>query len=517
MLSTRRKYEQNSRWSRPASKRYAPVPADSSRPEQGGSRTRMPATSTAGLHPLTNYIENQRLHNYEQGVKNAFDAIVPALKSISAIQHEVNFERKAQSMARDQLGFELPGNILADAWVDRLDMRKLFAWCVFETYQRFSNEFFATDNLINDKDFANFLIDCGFHTLDISPCADGRLAHVISYVLRLPYREVRRKSYAGAMFDIEDSLAKWTETEFTRFREGRPNTADEATRYLKTVVYHFSSGDPSHEGCAAHGSDTALAAQAGLDRLRAFQEAVQNTYCCGASIDLLLIGLDTDTDAIRVHVSDEDGGIELDSYIDVTDIYTETLSMNAQQATSVIEERVRAVGTLASQGMIKLVCKLSTNNISQMDYVNQFFNRKYADIGHAERFIGAGIGFEEIQLRNLTYFAYMNTVEEATADLDVGIKIFTGLNVSHGLPVPVVIRFDYHGHVPGARDRAIANCERVAGALHSRYTQLAQKGLLHTLLAIRDCAAGEQIEVLETSVFPRSSSQNSLQKERGAH
>jgi len=456
------------------------------------------------LHPLTNQAENQRLYAYEQSVKSAFDAIVPTLKRISAIQHEENFERKAQAIAREQLGFDLPEKTLADAWVDQLDMRKLFAWSVFETSQRFSNEFFGGNQLIDEQGFQSFLIDCGFHTLDVSPCADGRLAHVISYVLRLPYREVRRKSYAGAMFDIEDSLAKWTETEFLRFREGRPNTADEPTRYLKTVVYHFSSGDPDHEGCAAHGSDTERAAQAGVNRLRAFQEAVQNSFCCGASIDLLLIGLDTDTDAIRAHVSDEEGQIDLGTYVDAGEVYAETFSMNAQQAASIIEKRVRAVSMGASEGMIRLVCRLVTNNISQLDYVKQFFNRKYPDIGHAERFIGAGIGFEEIQLRNLTYFAYMHTVEESTADLDVGVKIFTGLNVSHGLPIPIVIRFDYHGYVPGARDRAIANCNRVADALRTRYSELAQTGLLHTLLAIRDCAAGEQIEVLESSVYPQN-------------
>jgi carboxysome shell carbonic anhydrase len=460
----------------------------------------MPAAPMAGLHPLTNQTENQRLYNYEQSVKSSFDAIVPVLKRISAIQHEEDFETRAQAIARDQLGFDLPEEILANAWVDQLDMRKLFAWCVFETYQRFSDEFFTADHLINDRDFQAFLMDCGFHTLDVSPCADGRLAHVISYVLRLPYREVRRKSYAGAMFDIEDSLAKWTETEFLRFREGRPNTADEPTRYLKTVVYHFSSGNPDHEGCAAHGSDTGRAAQAGVDRLRAFQEAVQNSFCCGASIDLLLIGLDTDTDAIRVHVSDEDGAIDLDSYVDANEVYAETFNMNAQQAASMVEQRARAVSNGATAGMIKLVCRLIGNNISQIDYVRQYFKGQYPDIGHAERFIGAGIGFEEIQLRNLTYFAYMNTVEESTADLDVGVKIFTGLNVSHGLPIPIVIRFDYHGHVPGARDRAVENCKRVAGALRSRYSALAKSGLLHTLLAIRDCAAGDRIEVLESSV-----------------
>lgn len=499
MLSTRRKHARNSRWSQQAAS-----PVNTMRPEKSVARTRMPAASMSGLHPLTNQIENQHLYDYEQHVKSAFDAIVPALKRISAIQHEVDFERKAQMIAHDELGFELPEETLADAWVDQLDMRKLFAWAVFETYQRFSDDFFSGIQLIDEMDFQSYLIDCGFHTLDISPCADGRLAHVISYVLRLPFSEVRRKSFAGAMFDVEDSLAKWTETEFLRFREGRPNSSDEPTRYLKTAVYHFSSGDPEHEGCAAHGSDTGRAAQKGLERLQAFQQAVQNTYCCGASIDLLLIGLDTDTDAVRIHVSNADGVIDLDTYADTAELYEETVTMSAQDAEHVIEQRVRAVSEGATQGMIRLVCRLITSNISQVDYVKQYFNRAYPDIGHAERFIGAGIGFEEIQLRNLTYFAYMNTVEESAADLDVGVKIFTGLNVSHGLPVPVVIRFDYHGHVPGARDRAISNCRRVADAMRQRYAELAQNGLLHTLLAIRDCAASEQIEVLESSVYPQN-------------
>ena len=184
--------------------------------------------------------------------------------------------------------FRIAAQILADAWVEQLDMRRLFAWAVFETYRGFCDEFFSADPLgVEERDFEEFLLECGFHTLDISPCADGRLAHVIRYVLRLPYRAVRRKSYAGAMFDIEDSLDKWTETEMLRFREGRPNTADAATRYLKAVVYHFSSVDPDHEGCAAHGSVTERAAQAGLDRLlpssrpcRAASAAAPRSTCC---------------------------------------------------------------------------------------------------------------------------------------------------------------------------------------------------------------------------------------------
>lgn len=502
MLSHRRKTARNARWAR--TRPPAPMrPHERTAPSSACSRLDVVPTTTK-LHPLSDGEQNQRLYDYEQSVKNVFDAIVPALKRIAAIQQKDGFEPMAQAIVRQALGLDMPKQMLADATGGQFDMRRLFAWAMFEVYQHFSDEFFTGNHLIDDKNFQSFLIDCGFHTLDVSPCADGRLAHVISYVLRLPYREVRRKSYAGAMFDIENSVEKWTETEFLRFREGRPNRADEPTRYLKTVVYHFSTSDPHHQGCAAHGSDTNKAAQAGLDRLYAFQQAVENTFCCGASIDLLLIGLDTDTDTIRVHVSAEDGTIDLRNYVDSSYVYTETMNMTTAQAASVLEKRVREHSKAATEGMIKLVCRLISNNISQIDYVSEFFNRRYADIGHAERFIGAGIGFEEIQLRNLTYFAYMNTVEEASADLDVGIKIFTGLNVKQGLPIPVVIRFDYHGHVPGARDRAEANCRRVANALCARYPKLAQDGLLHTLLAIRDCAAGETIEILESSVFPKS-------------
>ncbi len=454
----------------------------------------------ADAHSLSNSEENARLADYEQRVKAAFDGIVPALKRISALQHETDFEARGQDIARERFGFELPSQVLADAWVEQLDMRRLCAWAVFETYRGFCDEFFNADPLgVEEGEFQEFLLQCGFHTLDISPCADGRLAHVIRYVLRLPYKAVRRKSYAGAMFDIENSLEKWTETEMLRYREGRPNTADAPTRYLKAVVYHFSSVDPDHEGCAAHGSVTDRAAQGGLDRLLAFQRAVEGSFCCGASIDLLLMGLDTDTDAIRVHLPDADGVIRLDDFVDNRALYRETKGLSAQQADARIAQRIQGGRGHLDPGMAQLITYLLRNNLSQIEYVRNFHGDHYADIGHAERFIGAGIGFEEVQLRNLTYFAYLHTVEEATADLDVGIKIFKRLNVSHGLPIPVVVRFDYHGQVPGARERAMAHCHRVDGALRARYSDLVGSGLLHTLLVVRDCHANAQIEVLGSS------------------
>jgi len=166
-------------------------------------------------------------------------------------------------------------------------------------------------------------------------------------VLRLPYGSVRRKSYAGALFDIENSVEKWVETELRRFREGVPNTADAPTRYLKAVLYHFSSGDPGHQGCAAHGSDDTAAARAGWERLKAFRQAVENGFCCGASVDLLLMGVDTDSDALRVHVPDAAGHCDLDHWLDAAKVYEETSGMTPAQGRERIAEP-NGVGNLTA-------------------------------------------------------------------------------------------------------------------------------------------------------------------------
>ena len=418
---------------------------------------------------------------------------MPLLKQLSALQHEDDFVERAQELARASLGYSLPLPILEQAWVSQLDMRTLFAWCVFETYEQTSASFFEDDPLGGQAGspaavaFDAFLLDCGFHLLDVTPCADGRLAHAIAYALRLPFSSVRRRPHAGGLFDVENTVNRWVKTEHRRYREALPNPAHEPTRYLKVVLYHFSSLDPSHEGCAAHGSDDSLASSCGLSRLRDFQTAVENSFCCGASVDLLLLGIDTDTDAIRVHVPGLDGSTNLESWLDARDVYAATAQLPAAEGRTRITALVEAAAaSTPDPGMVRLIARMLEHNLSQIDYVRGYHEGHYSDAGHAERFIGVGIGFKEIHLRNLTYFAYMDTVEEGAPDLDVGIKIFSGLNVSRGLPVPVVARFDYHGQVPGARERAVAHARRVQAAIQGRYPELVQQGLLHTLLTIRD-------------------------------
>jgi len=468
-------------------------------PEGSDLRTRLAdvrlgaGRADTGSHPLSDARTNRLLQDYDQQVKGSFDRIVPVLKQLSALQHEDDFIPQAQRLAVEELGYELPLPILERAWVTQLDMRTLFAWCLFETYGQISAGFFQQDPLDGQRgspraqEFEQFLLECGFHLLDITPCADGRLAHAISFALRLPFSAVRRRPHAGALFDVENTVNRWVKTEHRRYRESQPNPAHAPTRYLKVVLYHFSSLDPGHQGCAAHGSDDGLAASSGNQRLRDFQQAVENSFCCGASVDRLLLGIDTDTDAIRVHVPGLDGSTNLERWLDAREVYAATRSLAPAEGRTRIEAMVlESAAATPDPGMVRLIARLLENNLSQIDYVRQFHGGHYGDAGHAERFIGVGIGFKEIHLRNLTYFAYMDTVEEGAPDLDVGVRIFQGLNVSRGLPVPVVVRFDYSGQVPGARDRAVQRAERVLDALRSRYSDLVAQGLLHALLTVHD-------------------------------
>ncbi len=336
-------------------------------------------------HPLTDGTANETLRAYDERVKGSFDRIVPVLRRLSSLQHEEDFIAQAQRLAQAELGTELPLPILETAWVTQLDMRTLFAWCVFQAYEQTSDRFFREDPLAGGpgsakaRQFEEFLLACGFHLLDITPCADGRLAHAIAYALRLPFSAVRRRPHAGALFDVENTVNRWVKTEHRRYREGVPNPAHADTRYLKVVLYHFSSLDPSHEGCAAHGSDDALAARCGQQRLGDFQTAVENSFCCGASVDLLLMGIDTDTDAIRVHVPGLDGSTNLERWLDARDVYDATRGLGVAEGRARIQAMVEeAAAASPDPGMVRLIARLLEHNISQIDYVRQGHGGHYA-------------------------------------------------------------------------------------------------------------------------------------------
>ncbi len=460
------------------------------------------------LHALTDKGQNERLYAYERGVQERFGAIVPALQEIAALQHERDFVGRAQTIAETRLGFGLPPPVLADAWIKQLDMRALYAWCVFRTYLAVANQQIETSAAEQNavEQAKRFFLDCGFHEVDISPCADGRLKGLERFVLRLPLHALRStKAYAGALFDVEGDLARWQRIELRRHRAADPNPAGEDTRYLKVAVYHLSSSKPCQEGCAAHGSDEGAAAAAALHRLNALRRAVEVSFP-GATLDILLIGVDTDTDSIKIHLPDGRGAISLARYIDSAEVYRATLGMAAENAGRTVDALIdRAIGAAGAgqgegeprAGMRRFITHLLVSNLAQIEYVIHYHGGRYADIGHQECFIAVGANQDAIQLRNLAYYAHLDTVEEGAADVDVGVKIFRGLNVAHGLPIPVVVHYRYNEQVPGSRERAIERCRRVGGALLARHAELAADGLLHCAMTVRGKAKGSRLELIE--------------------
>lgn len=461
-------------------------------------------------HALVDPELNRRLFEYERRVRGRFAAIVETLKTISADQHEFDFVARAQRIACERLGYELPAPLLEDAWVAGLNLRALHAWCIFHSFkecvdQASSDQAPWRERMALD---AEFIQSCGYHTLDVSPCADGRLQGLLPFVLRVaPSEGVFVKAYAGAMFDVEGDVADWTHRELDRLTGGLPG--GEAANYLKVAVYHFSTSLPGHQGCAAHGSNDTVAVESALARLEELRAAIENTFGRGAAPEILLIGVDTDIDAIRVHLPDANGDVNPHRYVDAGVLYHDTLGMAPETARAHIEAAVadaeqaegwaRGHGGMAP-GIRRLVLRLLEANLSQIEFVIHHHAGRYAVIGHDEEFICVGEATSYVQMRNKYYYAHLDTVEEGAADLDVGIRIFTGLNVKHGLAIPVLVHFHYSSRVPGARERAVQRCRRVKAAVAARYPQLHAQGLLVCQMAVSDLYGNERCAFVEDDV-----------------
>ena len=462
----------------------------------GSVSTKKQAFSNSTLnneHSLVDVHQNSRFREYEMSVKQSFDEIRPVVELIESEQHRSDFAEWALKTIDSRLGLKLSKCQIEDVCLYGFNRKQLFSLCVFEQFMNFSNAFFKNDPLSGkDKDEAlEQFMRAGFHAVGVAPCADGRLAHFVSYVLRLPYSVLRRKAHAGSTFDVSESVRNWVFIEHNRFRNREPNSAETPTQYLKIAVYHYSKADPSHQGCAAHGSDDHKAAASALNQLNDFRQAIENRFGCGSTVSVLLIGLNTDDDSLRIHVPNLEGEVCLNDFVETDSLYEETLNSTPEQARTRILEAIAQRDEayqprLDRYGMPRLLAWLIERNFSQLAYVKSYENGQYNDIGHAERFIGLGNGFEEVQLRNLTYYSYLDTLEEGMNDVNVGIKIFKGLNVSDNWPIPVIIRCDYDGRVPGSRKRAIKKARRIENAVKEQYSDLIKHNDLMVMCTLRD-------------------------------
>jgi carboxysome shell carbonic anhydrase len=464
------------------------------------------AASRAASHPLAEPGQSLKLRQRAQEIDAAFARIEPTLRALALRQFDDSFAARVGADLEAALGFKVPAAMLHTDWARPLDLRRLYARCVLETFcQLITRRFDRGLAQLSEGESAALLIQrWGFHAIDITPCADGRLSGVVDYILRVPPSVVAyRTSCAGASFDVEESLRHWEAVELRRWREGVPNAADSPTRYLKIGVYHFSSIDPLHAGCAAHGSDTGKAAASLAERLHQFDQAVQSTHCCGASVATLLIGVDTDTDAIRMHVPDGAGVMHIDRYVDNLALYDSSLSLPREAAKEAIRQAVADCAGVqaddaATTGMRWFCGYLLKNNMAQIDAVRDWHGASYGDRGHTERLIIVGDAVDDVQLRNLAFQAQMDTVEEGAPDLDVGVHILEHVHGARDLPVPVLVHFRYDPRIPGSRQRAGHRARRLQAAIEARYGALWQSGGLYVQSVIR-ALQGVEIDEVERS------------------
>jgi carboxysome shell carbonic anhydrase len=447
-------------------------------------------------HSLTDAKINAELFSYEQRVRRRFGQIVGVLKQISAHQHDADFAEKAQHLAHEQLGFGLPEDLLERAWVGGLDLRRLHSHCIMSSLKLCVDQAEAEQagwrfRLPIDDDY---LRECGYHTVDISPCADGRLQGLVPFILRMqPGPSVHVKAYAGALFDVESDIADWAQREVERLSGAI--AGGDRLNYLKVAVYHFSSSHPAEQGCAAHGSRDRVATDAALERLDELREAIDRSFGDGAAPDTLLLGVDTDIDALRIHLPDGHGHANPHRYVDTAVLYRETLGLAPEAARARIGELVADAEGMGGpgegqgpmhEGMRRLVVALAVANISQIEYVVRHHGGRYSVVGHDEECIVVGEAPNPLQLRNLFYYAHLDTIEEGAADLDVGIRIFNGLNLVKDLAAPVLVHFSYDSRVPGSQQRSVDRARRVRDAVLRRYPDLSDKGQLNCQVAVSD-------------------------------
>ncbi len=461
-------WDQAQSWSRPD----AVAPVSLPRVDDGFA----PAVP-AGNHPLAEPALSAALKRRADEITAAFARIEPILRQLAPGQFQDGSAELTRRRIAESLGVDIPAAELESSWSAPLDLGRVHARCVLGTFENLVEDAFDRNLAVDDEgESAEELIRrFGFHAVDITSCSDGRLRGAVDFILRVPSPVVLwHDAYAGAMFDVEDALHRWESLELRRWREGRPNDAAEPTRYLKIGVYHFSSLDPRHQGCAAHGSDEARAAAALLTRLQEFEGAVEFTQCCEARVATLLVGVDTDTDAIRVHVPDDAGRMRVESFLSSARLHEQSLDLQREDAKEFIRRAVAdATGVdatdTATEGMRWLCGYLLKNNIGQVDAVRGWIGGPYPDSGHTEQLVIAGDVIDDVQLRNLAFQAQMRTLEEGTFDLDIGIGILRKINAPHRLAVPVLVHVDYDERIPGACDRAQARVHRLIAAIEARY------------------------------------------------
>jgi carboxysome shell carbonic anhydrase len=480
------------------------IPDDFGGRSRGGNRqlanfghpSRTAATSHellpgCGRHPLADRASSLALHHRVRDMTAAFDAIEPALRRLAPHQFEEGFGARAAAEVLSRLHLDLPVELFAADWTAPLNMGIIYARCVVGTFRRMIEQGF-------DPGFAHFndgeTIESlsqrwKLHALDITPFADRRLVDAVRYILRLPQSQITScKPCPGALFNVDETVRDWERAELRRWRDASSNGAFHTTRYLKMCIYPFSNEKPANEGCVEQDRDDDRAITALLVRLRQFGQSVRLLHGESASVATLLLGVNTSTEAIRVHVPDADGIMHAGRHLNSHILYngTSALSHNAAKA-----EIHRAVTTCAgvsgndagSAGMRWLCSDLIEANIAHVDFRRE--GRLLHSASH-ERLLVVGDPVDEPPMGDFAFQVRTSAFEDGTAELDSGIITMRGFHEKNRLAIPLLVHVRVDPLMPGAMQCARGRAGYLATEIQRRYDHLVSRGNLHIEVIIRD-------------------------------
>ncbi len=288
-----------------------------------------------------------------------------------------------------------------------------------------------------------------------------------------------RKSYAGAMFDVEEALRRWESVELRRWREGVPNAADGADALSQDRRLPFQQRRSGAQGCAAHGSDAARAAAARARAARAVRgggratstaATPQRRPCSSASTPTPTRSACTcptpparcRADALRRQPPSST---------------KRTAALPRDDAKERIRDAVAACAGVAAddaatEGMRWFCGYLLKNNIGQVDAVRAWHGGAYADRGHTERLIVVGDPLDDVQLRNLAFQAQMDTVEEgAGRSRHRRAHPARPARAARACRCRCWCTSRYDARIPGARRARRARALRLRDAILERYAR----------------------------------------------
>jgi carboxysome shell carbonic anhydrase len=459
-----------------------------------------------GRHPLADRASSLALHHCFQEITAAFDAIEPVLRQLAPHQFEDGFARRGAAEVLSRLHLDFPTDLFAADWTAPLNMGILYARCILGTFCRVIER--ADDRslayLSDCESIADFQQRCRFHAIDITPCADGRLVDAVNYILRIPPSLVAyRKPYSGALFNVDESVRHWERTELRRWRKASPNKASSTTQYLKMCIYPFSKGEPADRSCAAQDGDGNRAVPALLARLRQFGQAVRLIHGEDVSVATLLVGVNTDTDAIRVHVPDAHGNMHAGRHLNGHILYNSTSALSHTAAKAAIQNAVAICGgaganDVASAGMRWLCSYLLESNIAQLDLRREW---RWPHSDSTKRLLVVGDTVDEAPMGNFALQAQMSTFEEGAAEIDNGINILRDFHEKRRLAIPLIVHVRVDPLMPGAVQYARGRASHLANEIRRRYDNLVSRGFLHIQAIIRDSDG----VLLPIEVFPARS------------